>query len=78
VQDRGSGVDPSSLHATVDGRLQAVSFSRGLARVSLAGLAAGRRTLIFKAADFQETKNMEDVGPVLPNTRTFRTTIVVP
>jgi subtilisin family serine protease len=78
VQDRGSGVDPSSLHATVDRRLQAVSFSRGLARVSLAGLAAGRRTLIFKAADFQETKNMEDVGPVLPNTRTFRTTIVVP
>ena len=23
-------------------------------------------------ADYQEPKNMEDVGPVLPNTRTFQ------
>jgi hypothetical protein len=28
-------------------------------------------------SDYQETKNMEDVGPILPNTRTLRTTVVV-
>jgi hypothetical protein len=30
-----------------------------------------------KASDYQETKNMEDVGPVLPNTRVFRTTVTL-
>jgi hypothetical protein len=29
------------------------------------------------AADYQETKNMENTGPVLPNTRTFRARFVV-
>jgi hypothetical protein len=28
-------------------------------------------------ADYQETKNMEDVPRILPNTRTLRTTFVV-
>ena len=28
-------------------------------------------------ADYQETKNMEDVGPILPNTRTLRTSYLV-
>jgi hypothetical protein len=27
--------------------------------------------------DYQETKNMEDVGPILPNTRTFTATFTV-
>jgi hypothetical protein len=29
------------------------------------------------AADYQETKNMEDVGPILPNTRTFTASFVL-
>jgi hypothetical protein len=28
-------------------------------------------------ADYQETKNMEDVGPILPNTRTFTASFTV-
>jgi hypothetical protein len=32
---------------------------------------------VVKAADYQETKNMEDVGPVLPNTRVLRTTVTL-
>jgi hypothetical protein len=28
-------------------------------------------------SDYQETKNMEDVGPILPNTRTQQATVVV-
>jgi hypothetical protein len=32
---------------------------------------------VFRAADYQETKNMENVGAVLPNTRTLRTAITI-
>jgi hypothetical protein len=77
VRDRGAGVDPASLLATVDGRRAGLSYAAGVARVSLAGVARGSHTLVFRAADYQETKNMEDVGPILPNTRTLKTTIVV-
>jgi hypothetical protein len=75
VRDSGAGVDPQSLHATVDGHSHPVSFAKGVARVS--GVARGSHTLLFRAADYQETKNMEDMGPILPNTRTLKTTVVV-
>jgi hypothetical protein len=29
------------------------------------------------ASDWQETKNMEDVGPVLPNTRVLHATVTI-
>ena len=44
---------------------------------TLQAFDAAARTLSFTAADYQETKNMENTGPVLPNTRTFHATIVV-
>ncbi len=78
VSDHGSGVDPSALHARIDGDVAPVSYAAGLARVSLIGLARGRHVLSFNAADFQETKNMEDVSRILPNTRVIRRTFVVP
>jgi hypothetical protein len=78
VRDGGAGVDPLSLHATVDGHDHDVSYFNGTARVSLVGVGHGPHTLVFTAADYQETKNMEDVGPILPNTRVFRATINVP
>jgi hypothetical protein len=31
--------------------------------------------VVVTASDFQETKNMEDVGPVLPNTRVLHTIV---
>ena len=77
VRDRGAGVDPQSLRATVDGARRGISYAGGVARLSLAGVSRGPHTLVFRASDFQETKNMEDVGPILPNTRTLKTTIVV-
>ena len=77
VRDRGAGVDPQSLRATVDGARRGISYASGVARLSLAGVSRGIHTLVFRASDFQETKNMEDVGPILPNTRTLKTTIVV-
>ena len=78
VNDGGSGVDPVSLQARIDSDFVPVSFSAGRARLSLAGVARGRRTLIFTASDYQETKNMENVARILPNTRTVRTTFVRP
>jgi hypothetical protein len=69
VADRGSGVDPQSLVARVDGRSRPVSLSGNRARVSLAGLARGRHSLTFTVADYQETKNNEDVAGIRPNTR---------
>jgi len=78
VADRGSGVDPALLDATVDGVQLPVSYSRPkrVATVSLARIGAltrGRHKLVFQASDYQETRNMEDVGPILPNTRTLTT-----
>jgi subtilisin family serine protease len=68
VADGGSGVDPSSLVARVDGAERHVTYGSGLARVSLEGLARGSHTLIFSAADYQEAKNNENVRGILPNT----------
>jgi hypothetical protein len=77
VTDAGSGVDPGSLHATLDGRAVPVRFRSGRARVSARGLARGRHRLVFRASDYQEAKNMENSGPILPNTRRLSSTIVV-
>ncbi len=71
VTDAGSGVDPKSLAASVDGGdRNVVSYRDGVARVDVEGLKRGRHTLRLTVADRQEAKNMEDVGPILPNTRT--------
>jgi hypothetical protein len=75
VRDSGSGVDPTSLRASVDGTLHSVSYARGIARVPRLG--AGRHSVTLRAADYQETKNMEDIGPILPNTRTLTTPVTV-
>jgi hypothetical protein len=75
VRDGGSGVDPGAIHAVVDGRSHGVSYARGVARVS--GLARGRHAITLRMADYQETKNMEDIGPVLPNTRNLKVTVAV-
>jgi hypothetical protein len=43
----------------------------------MAGIRPGAHRITLRAADYQETKNMEDVGPILPNTRTVTTTVTV-
>ena len=49
----------------------------GRASVSTRGLGDGRHRLVFRASDYQEAKNMENSGPILPNTRRLSTTFVV-
>ncbi|MFL5951582.1 MAG: S8 family peptidase [Gaiellaceae bacterium] len=77
VTDAGSGVDAASLVARINGDERPLSYASGLVRVSVNGLARGRHTLTFTAADYQEAKNNENARGILPNTRklqyTFRT-----
>jgi subtilisin family serine protease len=68
VTDAGSGVDPGSIDITVDGEVRTYAFQRGV--LTVRGIRPGVHRVALTVADFQESKNMEDVGPVLPNTRT--------
>jgi subtilisin family serine protease len=77
VRDSGSGVDPRSFHARVGGKAVRLRYSDGVLYLRTKGLHHGTKTLVVTASDYQETKNMEDVGPVLPNTRTVRTRVTL-
>ena len=78
ITDRGSGVDPTSLTARVDGVSRRARYAGGEATIPLNGLGAGRHSLSVTVSDFQETKNMENVPQPLPNTRVLTTAFVVP
>ncbi len=75
--DRGSGVDPASLVLHVDGKERDGRLAAGQVRISTAGLRKGRHVLRLQISDYQESRNMENVGPILPNTRILTTTFVV-
>jgi subtilisin family serine protease len=77
VRDAGSGVDPYSLAVTVGSAHVRFTYARGILSIPTASLAPGTRHVTVTAADYQETKNMEDVGPVLPNTRVLGTTVTL-
>ena len=78
VRDRGSGVDPTSMLARVDRRYRRVLLgANGRVEVVVGRLAPGRHSLLFIAADYQETKNTEDASKTLPNTRRYSTTFFV-
>jgi len=76
VADRGSGVDPYTAVALIDGKSRKVTFRAQDMFVDTEGISPGRHRLRFQISDYQETRNMENVGAVLPNTRritpTFR------
>ena len=77
LTDTQSGVDPQTIVARVDGAVRTVTFRNGKAQISVSGLAAGRHRLQLQVSDYQETRNMENVAAVLPNTRRLQATIVV-
>jgi hypothetical protein len=72
--DTGAGVDAGSIVATLDGKRVATHFVSGAVRITA---AKGRHKLVLSVADFQETKNTEDVAKILPNTATLRTAVTV-
>jgi hypothetical protein len=79
ARDTGSGIDPSRTRLFVDGRRHSARFdaSRGLVLASIGKLWRGRHTLQVLVSDYQESKNMENVHRILPNTRRLKTTFVV-
>ena len=72
--DLGSGVDPSSIVALLDKKLVKTTFTAGTIRIPA---TKGRHALVLQVGDFQETKNMEDVAKILPNTATLRVSVRV-
>ncbi len=72
VTDAGSGVDRSSITVSVDGQPEGFAYRSGRVLVATGPLSRGRHTLRLTVSDHQEAKNMENVPPILPNTRTLR------
>ena len=77
ASDRGSGVDPASVVVVIDGDEHEGRFAKGVVTISTTGLAKGRHALRVQISDYQESRNMENVGRILPNTRVVQTSFVV-
>ena len=77
VTDSQSGVDPGSVAANIDGKRARYVYRSGVLVLQTAALTPGAHKVTVHASDWEESKNMEDVGPVLPNTRTQTMTFTV-
>ena len=77
VRDAGAGVDPRSIEATIGGRPVRATFRGGVIRIPTASLASGQHRLRVELGDYQETRNMENVARILPNTRVLSARITV-
>ncbi len=77
VRDSGAGVDPLSIAAYRNGTQVPLSYAHGIVSLETTTLSPGKHRITLDVSDYQETKNMEDIGPVLPNTRVFHATVVV-
>jgi subtilisin family serine protease len=72
--DAGSGVDGASVNATVDGKRVQAQYANG--RITIPA-NPGKRRVVVTVSDFQESKNMEDVPKIRPNTGTLAATVTV-
>jgi subtilisin family serine protease len=77
VGDPGAGVDPASIEATIDGRPVRATLRGDAVVVPTGSLAAGVHRLRVELADYQETRNMENVARILPNTRMLSARVTV-
>ena len=68
--DTGAGIDPQFVLLSVDGYAHSARYDAGRNEVtaSLKGLKRGRHGFTLRVSDYQETKNMENVPKILPNT----------
>jgi hypothetical protein len=79
VADGGSGVDPSSLSASLDGNPAPFTYRGGVVRIATTGPAItfGRHRLRLTVHDYQENKNTENVTRILPNSRILTATVTI-
>jgi len=68
VADAGSGVDPATIVARIDGRSRATTLAGAVAQIDTKRLSPGTHRLTFQVSDYQETRNTENVAAILPNT----------
>ena len=69
--DKGAGVYPNSIVASVDGSIVRARYHSGVISIATRTLAAGTHRLRLRVSDYQEAKNTENVARILPNTRTI-------
>jgi subtilisin family serine protease len=74
VTDKGAGVDPRAISATIDGHEAHAKFAKGVLTVRA---DAGSHVVSVTASDYQELKNMEDVVRIKPNTAVMTRTVTV-
>lgn len=78
LTDAGAGVDPNSIQVTIDKISSDFHFKKGILTIPPQRFDPGRHKLVLSVADYQETKNMEDVlNGATPNTRVVTTSFVV-
>jgi hypothetical protein len=77
VSDPGSGIDVRSIEATLDGKTTRARLVGSEIRIPTAALELGRHRLHVSLADYQETRNNENVARILPNTRVVSVAVTV-
>ncbi len=77
VSDLGSGVDPESISAEIGSAIVDAHLEGGELLVETINASPGTPRLRVSVADYQESKNMENVGPILPNTRVLTTRVTI-
>ena len=75
--DTASGIDPRSIDVTVDGRSVRATLDGARIGIPTASLAPGRHRLRVEVADYQETRNNENVTRILPNTRVLNAAVTI-
>jgi len=77
VADEGSGVDAATIHAKIDADERSAKLRDGVLSIPTAGLGRGTHRLRLQVSDYQESRNMENVAAILPNTRVLTATFTV-
>ena len=77
VSDDGSGIDASTISARIGETTHRTRLRAGVVTVSTSGLRRGTHRLRLQLSDYQESRNMENVPPILPNTRVLTAAFVV-
>ena len=75
--DKGAGIYPDSIRATIDGSTVRWTLRGGLISIRTSSLAPGSHRLRMRVSDFQESKNTENVARILPNTRSLTATFTI-